>query len=90
MAVSSVFIALQSNDESRFIIEAIRQDNPAAMVDEQPAMYKVNCPSYLVINRERVSEMMGRDFDLQELHVHMISISGHVDETEDEFSLRWN
>ncbi|MGQ4828037.1 MmoB/DmpM family protein, partial [Enterococcus faecalis] len=32
---------------------------------------------------------VGRDFDLQELHINMISLSGHVDETDDELSLSW-
>ena len=32
---------------------------------------------------------MGRAFDLQELQVHLITISGHLDETDDEFCLSW-
>ena len=31
-----------------------------------------------------------RDFDLQELQLHLITISGHLDETDDEFTLSWN
>jgi len=42
-----------------------------------------------VIRRETVEEQMGRDFDLQELHVNLITMSGHVDETDDEFALSW-
>ena len=40
--MSTVFLALQTNEETRPIIEAILQDNPNAVVDEQPAMVKIN------------------------------------------------
>lgn len=62
----NVFIAFQTNDESRSIVEAILADNPEASLDEQPAMVRVVCPGSLTINRESVEERMGRDFDLQE------------------------
>jgi phenol hydroxylase P2 protein len=32
---------------------------------------------------------MGREFDLRELQLNLISISGNIDETEDEFVLHW-
>ena len=37
-----------------------------------------------------VEEKIGRDFDLQELQLHLITMSGHVDETEETFTLCWN
>ncbi|RJG02491.1 MmoB/DmpM family protein [Noviherbaspirillum sedimenti] len=85
----NVFIALQASDESRAIIAAIVEDNPTAIVNEQPAMVKVDVPGRMVIKRETVEEKIGRDFDLQELQLHLISISGHVDETAEEFTLFW-
>lgn len=88
-AVSNVFIAFQTNEISRGIVEAIVADNPGAVVQEQPAMVKVDVPGSLVIRRETIEEQIGRSFDLQELHVHLITLSGHIDETDDEFSLSW-
>ncbi|MGR8949443.1 MAG: MmoB/DmpM family protein, partial [Gammaproteobacteria bacterium] len=44
----------------------------------------------LVVRRESVSDKLGRDFDLQEIHINMISMGGNVDETDDEFVLEWN
>eukprot|EP01037_Dinobryon_pediforme_P017781 gene17781-18000_t len=85
----NVFIAFQTNDESRAIIEAIMADNPAASLDEQPAMVRVVCPGRLTIKRESVEERMGRDFDLQELQLHLITLTGNIDETNDEFTLAW-
>lgn len=88
--MSNVFIAFQANEESRGIIEAIVQDNPNAVVNEQPAMVKVDVPGSMTIKRETVEEKLGRSFDLQELQLHLITISGHLDETDDEFTLSWN
>ena len=88
--MSNAFIAFQKNDDSRCIIEAILDDNPGAMVDDQPSMVKIDVPNRLVIKRETVEEKMGRSFDLQELQLHLITISGHLDETDDEFTLSWN
>jgi phenol hydroxylase P2 protein len=87
--MSNVFIAFQKNEESRCIVEAILADNPTAIVNEQPAMVKVDVPDRMVIRRESVEEQMGRPFDLQELHVNLITLSGHIDETDDEFALYW-
>jgi phenol hydroxylase P2 protein len=88
--VSNAFIAFQKNDDSRCIVEAILEDNPGAMVVDQPSMVKIDVPNRLVIKRETVEEKMGRSFDLQELQLHLITISGHLDETDDEFTLSWN
>lgn len=88
--MSNAFIAFQKNDDSRCIVEAILEDNPGAMVDDQPSMVKIDVPNRLVIKRETVTEKMGREFDLQELQLHLITISGNLDETDDEFTLTWN
>jgi len=87
---SNAFIAFQTNDVTRSIVEAIVEDNPGALVVEQPAMVKIDVPDRLVIRRVTVEEKLGRDFDLQELQLHLITISGHLDETDDEFTLSWN
>ncbi|MFM2370372.1 MAG: hypothetical protein RIS85_94 [Pseudomonadota bacterium] len=88
-ARSTVFLCLQANDDTRGVIEAIAQDNPEAALDWQPGMVRITAPGTLVVRRETVEAEMGRAFDLQELHINMISLSGHVDETDDELSLSW-
>ena len=88
--MSNVFIAFQTNEETRCIVEAIVEDNPEALVNIQPAMVKIDVPNRMVIRRSTVEEKIGRDFDLQELQLHLITISGHLDETDDEFTLSWN
>lgn len=87
--MSNVFIAFQTNEETRSIVEAILADNPNATVNQQPAMVKIDAPDTLVVRRSTVEEHMGRPFDLQELHINLITLTGHIDETDDEFTLSW-
>lgn len=84
-----VFIALQANNDTQPIVEAIQFDNPEAVVHEYPAMVKIDAPGYLVIKRESIEERIGRSFDLREVQINLISLSGEIDETEDEFTLQW-
>jgi phenol hydroxylase P2 protein len=87
--MSTVFIAFQNTDEVRGIVEAIMEDNPHAVIDQQPGMVKINADARLVVKRASVEEKLGRDFDLQEMHVHLVTLSGNIDEDDDEFVLAW-
>ena len=88
--MSNIFIALQTNEDTRQIIEAIVQDNPHAVVNEQPAMVKIDAEGKLVVRRETIEELIGRSYDLQELQVNLITMSGNLDQTDDEMILYWN
>lgn len=88
--MSNVFIAFQTNEESRCIVEAILEDNPNAILNQQPAMVKIDAPGHMTIKRATIEEKIGRSFDLQELQLHLITLTGHIDETDDEFNLSWN
>lgn len=87
--MSKVFIAFQVNDDTRSIIEAILADNPHAVLNEAPAMVKIDAEGSLTIHRSSIEALIGRSFDLQELHLNLISLSGNIDETDDEFTLAW-
>ena len=87
--MSKVFIAFQLNDDTRSIIEAILADNPHAVLNEAPAMVKIDAEGSLTIHRSSIEALLGRDFVLQELHLNLISLSGNIDETDDEFTLAW-
>ena len=88
--MSTVFIALQANEDTRPIIDAIALDNPAAVINRQPAMVKIDAPDHLVIRRETIEDQLGRAYDLQELQVNLITLSGNVDEDDDTLTLTWN
>jgi phenol hydroxylase P2 protein len=87
---NSVFIAFQANDDTRPIVEAIGCDNPNANIVRYPAMVKIDAPGRLVVRRVSIEERVGREYDLRELHVNLISLSGNIDESDDEFVLHWN
>ena len=79
----------QTNSETQPLIEAIVEDNPSVVVEESPGMTKLDVVGRLTIKRETVSKKIGRDFDLQEIHINLISISGNLDEDDDEFVISW-
>lgn len=88
--MSNVSIVFQNTDDARGIISAILADNPAATAHRYPAMVKIDCPERLVINQHSVSTAMGREFDLQEIHLSLVNISGSIDEDDDRVVLSWN
>ncbi|MGO4002975.1 MULTISPECIES: MmoB/DmpM family protein [Pseudomonas] len=87
---SLVYIAFQDNDNARYIVEAITEDNPHAEVQYQPAMIRVQAEQRLEIQRATVEEKIGRTWDVQEMLIDVITLGGNVEEDEDSFTLHWN
>ncbi len=88
--MSNVFIALQANEDTRSIVQAIEIDNPEATVERQPAMVRIFAPGHLVVRKQTIESEIGRVFDLQELQINLITLSGHVEEDDETFTLHWN
>ncbi|WP_269620609.1 MmoB/DmpM family protein [Zhongshania sp. BJYM1] len=84
-----VFIALQDNDSARYLVEAILEDNPHAEIQHEPAMIRIEAEKKLVINRTTMEEKLGRQWDVQEMLIDVISIGGGVEEDDDHFILQW-
>ncbi|WP_176594069.1 MmoB/DmpM family protein [Sphingobium sp. EM0848] len=84
-----VSITLQNSQDGIAIADAIMADNPEAERKSFPAMTKIDCPGRLVIRGESVSELLGREWDPQEIHMSVISLSGTVDEDDGSFTLFW-
>lgn len=87
---SKVYLALQDNDTSRYIVEAIEQDNPDASIQYLPAMIRIESETGLIVRAKTVSEKLGQDWDIQELQLNMITLGGNVEEDDDSFQLKWN
>jgi len=88
--VRMVGIDLQDTDEARTIIDALEQDNPDAVIRRMPGMVKVQSPGKLVILRSTVEELLGQEWDTQDLQLSIISLSGNVSSwDEDEIVLQW-
>jgi len=91
MSDSKVFIILQNNEDARPFAEAFEQENPEAVFKyDQPGMIRIENIAELKITQVMVSELAGRDVDLQELHLTLVSLSGSVDEDDDYFKVSWN
>lgn len=88
--MSNVFIAFQANDDARPIVDAILADNPHASAVYSPGLVKIDAPGSLTIKRASIEEQIGRSFDLRQIHINLITLSGHIDEDEEEFTLTWN
>ena len=56
----------------------------------QPAMIRIECVGQLTVKRETVEEKYGQQWDMQELHLNLITLGGNVDEDEDRLFLHWN
>lgn len=87
--ISKVFIAFQDNEESRPVVEAILADNPEATAVHSPGLVKIDAPGRLVVRRQTIEDLVGHPFDLQQIQVNLVTLSGHVDEDDDELSLSW-
>ncbi len=87
---SKVYLALQDNDVSRYIVEAVEADNPGVVVIHQPAMIRMEREGSLVVNKATVESMLGQSWDVQELHLNLVTIGGNVDEDDDCLTLSWN
>ena len=88
--MSKVYLALQDNEESHYIVEAVEEDNPAVTVIYQPAMIRMENEGQMVVRRETVEEKMGRDWEGQSIHVNLITLGGNVEEDDDALTLSWN
>jgi phenol hydroxylase P2 protein len=87
--MSNVFIAFQANEDSRPIIDAILADNPQARAVHSPGLVKIDAPNTLTVRRETIEAQTCRPFDLQQMHLTLVTLSGHIDEDDDQFTLSW-
>ena len=88
--MSKVYLALQDNDMARYIVQAVEEDNPEVTVIYQPAMIRMECEDKLVVNRATVEEKLGREWEIQELQLSLVTLGGNVEEEEDSLTLSWN
>ena len=50
---------------------------------------KIDAPNRLTIRRDTIESQTGRPYDLQQLHVNLVTLTGHIDEDDDQFTLSW-
>lgn len=86
---NTTFLIFQDNEDARPIIEAVEQDNPGVNIQYQPGMVRLERPASLIVKRETVEQNLGREWDVQELQLVLISLAGNVNEDDDYFELSW-
>lgn len=87
MSENKVFMIFQDTADARPFIDAFEQENPDASLDYQPGLVRIDAMGELAITQEVVSEIAGRDVDLQELHLTLISLSGNIEEDDEYFKI---
>lgn len=87
MSEHKVFMIFQNTADAQPFIAAFEQENPRATLDYQPGMVRIEGLGELGITQEVVSELAGREVNLQELHLTLISLSGNIDEDDDYFRI---
>lgn len=90
MSENNVMLIIQAVEESKPLLEAIKKDNENAVIENQPAMIKISCPGKLVIKAETMEEIIGREWDPQELQLVLVTLAGNVDEDYDHFTIYWD
>ncbi|MCL6625362.1 MmoB/DmpM family protein [Alicyclobacillus shizuokensis] len=73
------------------VVEAIQQDNPGVELVDFNIYVKVKAPQRMIIRRQLVEDILGRNWDLQELHMVMASYFGFIEEWDEEkLVIRWS
>lgn len=90
MSENKVFMIFQNTADALPFVNAFEQENETATLDYQPGMVRIEAMGQLGITKEVVTELAGRDIDLQELHLTLISLSGNIDEDDDYFRISRN
>lgn len=86
---NTTFLIFQDNEDARPIIEAVEQDNPGVNIQYQPGMVRLERAGSLTVKRETVEVYLGREWDVQEIHLVLISLAGNIDEDDDKLELSW-
>lgn len=85
----NVFIAFQANEESRPIVDAILADNPGAQAVYSPALVKIDAADSITIRRQTIEEQTGQPYNLQQIHVNLVTLLGYIDEDDDQLTVSW-
>lgn len=87
--MSNVFIAFQANEESRAIVDAILADNPGAQAVYSPALVKIDAEGSITIRRQTIEEQTGQPYNLQQIHINLVTLLGYIDEDDDQLTVSW-
>lgn len=90
MSSSVALLCLQATEDGRAIAQAIKEDNEGVVITNKPAMIQIERPGRIEVNASTVSEVLGRDWDPEELQLVLISLGGQVEEDDEQFVVYWD
>ena len=83
-------IDIQESEENRALVDAIKADNSDLTIRHMPGLVKIQSPSKIVINRETVTDHMGRDWETGEFQLAIVSYAGNFSEwDDDQIIVKW-
>ena len=81
----------ESGEDVRRMVIAIEKDNPDCRVTHLPGLIKLNAPGRLVIRRETIEQELGREWEIPEFQLAIVSYYGHIGEyDDDEIVISWD
>jgi len=88
--MSIALLVLQDTEDGRAIVRSIQKDNTDVKITNKPSMIQIEREKEIVIRAETVQDELGRDWDVEEMQLELVSIGGQVDETDDEIKIYWD
>lgn len=86
----TVGVDLQESEENRRVIEAIETDNTDITIRHIPGLVKVQTTGELVIRRETVERLLGREWETHEFQMAIVSYYGQIaDWDDDQIIIKW-
>jgi len=88
--MSIALLVMQDTEDGRAIVRSIQKDNTDVKITNKPAMIQVEREKEILIKASTVAEELGRDWDVEEMQIELVSIGGQIDETDDEIKVYWD
>jgi len=73
-------------DVAQAAIEAAEWDNPdkEITIDDKGAYVRISAEQEMIITRESMEEALGRDFQMNEIEIHLGSMAGQIEVTPEQ------
>lgn len=70
---------------AKAVAEAVEIDNPdkEILIEDRGAYVRIECDGEMIIRQESISDVLGRDFEIQELEIYLGSFSGCIESHDD-------
>ncbi|WP_324172136.1 MmoB/DmpM family protein [Sulfurimonas sp.] len=88
--MSIALLIMQDTEDGRAIVRSIQKDNSDVKVTNKPAMIQIEREKEIVVKASTVSEELGREWDVEELQIELVSLGGQINETDDEITVYWD